>query len=88
MPTMTASLVARRPWETVRSSSPLIQRASPDAVAIRPSNVCAYFRTMAGRSSRGLQVIDEPEHVDHLVVELGQRRPRGPHVVHARPSSS
>jgi hypothetical protein len=43
-PTSPASQAALKACEVRRSSSPLIQRASPVDVAIRPSSVCAYFR--------------------------------------------
>src|SRR5918994_1510635 len=49
-PTSTASHAARKAWEMARSPSPLIHFESPLAVAIRPSSVCAYFRTTCGRS--------------------------------------
>ena len=48
IPTSTASQAARRPCDTTRSASQLIQRESPVAVAIRPSSVCAYLRITRG----------------------------------------
>ena len=43
-PTSTASHAARRACDVLRSCSPLIHRASPVDVAIRPSSVWAYLR--------------------------------------------
>ena len=48
-PTSTASHAARSACEARRSGSPLIHRASPVEVAIRPSSVWAYFTTTYGR---------------------------------------
>ena len=45
-PTITASQAARMAWETRRSSAPLIHLESPLLVAIRPSSVWAYLRTV------------------------------------------
>ena len=47
-PTSTASQAARSACDTRRSASPLIHRASPVDVAIRPSSVCATLSTTWG----------------------------------------
>ena len=50
-PTSTASHAARRACDVRRSASLLIHFESPVRVAMRPSRVCAYFRTTYGRAS-------------------------------------
>ena len=55
-PTSTASHAARNACDARRSASPLIHRASPVAVAIRPSSVWANFRMtngLSGGTARG-----------------------------------
>ena len=49
LPTITASLLARRRWTTARASGPVIQRDWPAAVAMRPSSVLASLRDTKGR---------------------------------------
>jgi hypothetical protein len=49
LPTMTASCFARSAWTARRAPSPVIQRLSPEAVAIRPSSVEASLRVTIGR---------------------------------------
>ena len=48
-PTITASWRIRMLWTARRASGPVIQRLSPEAVAIRPSKLFASFKVTHGR---------------------------------------
>ena len=52
MPTRIASWLARSRCPRSRAAGPVIQRLSPDAVAMRPSRLVASFSVTSGRPSR------------------------------------
>ncbi len=89
-PTITASWRARSAWTCARASGPVIQRLSPEAVAMRPSSVVASLSVSIGRPAHdardeaGLQLARLG--LAHALHDLdpGRAQPREPRPVGAR----